>query len=65
MYKKTEGVLICDMHEFGIIASLENDIDYVFYEPEKYDCISVDGDLLDELFSKDFGKNREFKDICT
>ncbi|MGE7111474.1 hypothetical protein [Lysinibacillus sp. NPDC047702] len=44
------------IHEFGIVACIEKDKEYIDYEPEKYDCISVDGDLIDELYSKDFGK---------
>ena len=47
------------IHEFGIVACIETDKEYVLYEPEKYDCISVDGDLFDELSSKDFGKKME------
>lgn len=35
------------IHEFGIVACIE-----------KYDCISVDSDLIDEPSSKDYGKNR-------
>lgn len=49
----------CNMpyvHEFGIVACIEKDKEYNHYEPEKYDCIIVDGDFLDELRSKDFGK---------
>ncbi|AUS86952.1 hypothetical protein LBYS11_11680 [Lysinibacillus sp. YS11] len=44
------------IHEFGIIACIEKDKEYAAYEPEKYNCIGVDGDLFDELLSKDFGK---------
>lgn len=36
-------------HEFGIIDCLE-DYDEVEYEPEKYNCISVDDDLLSEVY---------------
>lgn len=44
------------IHQFGIVACIEKDKEYIHYEPDKYDCISVDGDLIDELTSKDFGK---------
>lgn len=44
------------VHEFGIIACIEKDKEYIHYEPEKYDCIIVDGDLIDELSTTDFGK---------
>ncbi len=32
--------------EFGIIVTFEEDKDYSDYEPEKYNCISVDDDFL-------------------
>ena len=44
------------IHEFGIIASIEKDKEYIHYEPEKYDCIIVDDDLNDELSTTEFGK---------
>lgn len=54
---KTGGcVNMAYAHEFGIMDCIENDKEYVLYEPEKYNCISVKGDLFDELFSKDFGE---------
>ncbi|MFJ7730876.1 hypothetical protein ACIQXF_03200 [Lysinibacillus sp. NPDC097231] len=64
------------IHEFGIVTCIEKDKNYVRYEPENYNCIGVDGDLFDELFSKDFGKkmhhletfahntNRPFKSLA-
>lgn len=36
-------------HQFGIIDCLE-DYEENEYEPEKYHCISVDGDLIDEIY---------------
>lgn len=36
-------------HEFGIIDSFEENKWYSDYEPEKYNCISVDDDLIGEL----------------
>ncbi|MFJ8103909.1 hypothetical protein [Lysinibacillus sp. NPDC096212] len=44
------------IHEFGIVECIEKNKEYVSYEPEKYHCIGVDGDLFDELMSKDFGE---------
>ena len=61
-------------HEFGIIDYIEENKDYT-YEPEKYNCISVDGDLIDEIYHKGFGSkmkkletfayntNRPYKDL--
>lgn len=42
------------VHEFGIIDCIEENKDYS-YEPEKYNCICVDGDLIDEIYHKSFG----------
>lgn len=50
------------IHEFGIVACIEKDKEYVGYEPEKYNCINVDGNLFDELMSKDFGKKMHHLD---
>lgn len=36
-------------HDFGIIDFFEENKWYSAYEPEKYNCISVDDDLLEEL----------------
>jgi len=36
-------------HEFGIIDYFEENKWYSDYEPEKYNCISVDDDLIGEL----------------
>ncbi|MBU5437158.1 hypothetical protein KQI42_03995 [Tissierella sp. MSJ-40] len=64
------------IHEFGIIDCIEKNKDYDFYEPEKYNCISVDGDLIDEIYYKGFGDkmknletfahntNRPYKDLA-
>lgn len=41
-------------HQFGIIDCLE-DYEENEYEPEKYHCISVDGDLIDEIYHQGFG----------
>lgn len=39
-------------HDFGIIDSFKENKWYSDYEPEKYNCISVDDDLLGELIIK-------------
>ncbi len=39
-------------HEFGIIDSFKENKWYSEYEPEKYNCISVDDDVLEELIIK-------------
>lgn len=43
------------IHEFGIINSIEENRDYS-YEPEKYSCIAIDGDLIDAIYPKGFGE---------
>lgn len=42
------------IHEFGIIDCIEENKEYT-YEHGKYNCISVDGDLIDEIYHKGFG----------
>lgn len=37
-------------HDFGILDQFEENIWYQEYEPEKYNCISVDMDVMDEVF---------------
>ncbi len=37
--------------EFGIIDTFEEDKDYSDYEPEKYNCISVDDDFLNDWWN--------------
>jgi hypothetical protein len=39
-------------HEFGIIDFFEENKWYSDYEPEKYNCISVNDDLIEELIRK-------------
>jgi len=39
-------------HEFGIIDSFEENKWYSDYEPKKYNCISVNDDLIEELIIK-------------
>lgn len=42
------------VHKFGIIDSIEENKDYS-YEFERYNCISVNGDFIDEIYPKGFG----------
>ena len=49
-------------HEFGIIDYLIKDKRYDEYEPEEYNCISVNDDLIDEIISKYV---EEFTDVKT
>jgi len=37
------------VNEFGIIEQFEKDKDYSKYEPEKYHCIAVDDDIVNNL----------------
>jgi hypothetical protein len=37
-------------HDFGILDQFEENIWYQEYEPQKYNCISVDLDVMDEVF---------------
>ena len=39
-------------HDFGIIERFEEDKWYSDYEPEKYNCISVSDELIDEVIIK-------------
>ena len=62
------------VHEFGIIDCIKENTDYT-YEPKKYNCICVDGDLIDEMYDSGFknkmktlktfshNTNRESKDL--
>ena len=36
-------------NEFGIIDKFDNQKDYSSYEPQKYNCISVDDDIINNL----------------
>jgi len=49
-------------HEFGIIDSFEENRWYSEYEPEKYNCVSVSDDLIEELITK---YNEELMEIKT
>ena len=39
-------------HEFGIIDTFEENKWYSKYEPEKYNCISVSDDIIEDLIIK-------------
>ena len=39
-------------HDFGIIERFEDDKLYSDYEPEKYNCISVSDDLIEEMITE-------------
>ena len=34
--------------EFGIIDNIDNKKDYSDYEPEKYNCVAIDDDILND-----------------
>ena len=75
-YINLGGLFMPYIHKFGMIDYIEENKDYTFYEPEKYNCISVDGDLIDEIYHKGFGNkmkkletfahntNRPYKDLA-
>lgn len=41
-------------HEFGLIDNINNQTDFEGYNPEKYNCISVDDELIESLFENLF-----------
>lgn len=38
--------------EFGIIDEFEKDKDYSNYEPEKYHCVAIEDDILDDWWNQ-------------
>ncbi len=38
--------------EFGIIDKFEKNKDYSNYEPEKYNCVAIDDDFLDDWWEQ-------------
>jgi len=38
--------------EFGIIDEFEKDKDYSCYEPQKYNCIAIDDDILNDWWNE-------------
>ena len=41
--------MVASRHEFGIIDSFEENKWYDTYEPDKYNCISVDDYFIEEI----------------
>lgn len=55
-------------HDFGILDRFEENKWYQEYEPEKYNCISVDMDVMDEVFSayrEEIGEIKAFACVST
>jgi hypothetical protein len=48
-------------HDFGILDQFEENKWYQEYEPEKYNCVSVDMDVMDEVFSMYLEEMRQIK----
>lgn len=42
-------IIMACVHEFGIIDIFDRQKDYSSYEPQKYNCISVDDDIINDL----------------
>lgn len=40
------------VHEFGIIEDIYNSKIGIEYEPVKYDCISVDDEIIDTIYER-------------
>lgn len=40
------------VHEFGIIEDINNSKIGIAYEPVKYDCISVDDEIIDTIYER-------------
>lgn len=55
-------------HDFGILEQFEENRWYQEYEPEKYNCISVDMDVMDEVFGayrEEIGEIKAFACVST
>ncbi|MFD1030794.1 short-chain dehydrogenase [Metaplanococcus flavidus] len=37
-------------HEFGLIDHIDSQKNFDRYSPEKYNCISIDGDIVESLY---------------
>lgn len=48
------------IHEFGIIANIDEVKDDIGYAPETYGCITIHGDFIDDLRTNDFGEKTDF-----
>ena len=46
-------------HEFGLIENIEKEKSYDSYEPEKYNCISIDDDII-QSFVKSMGTMKTY-----
>lgn len=47
-------------HEFGTIDNIKNQQDFEQYNPEKYNCISVDDEFVESLVEKLLGMKTYF-----
>lgn len=50
-------------HEFGIIENIINQQDFQQYNPEKYNCISVDDEVVESLVEKLLGMKSYFHSL--
>jgi hypothetical protein len=48
----TRRLIILPVHEFGIIDNVVNIKSEIYYEPLKYNCISVDDEIIDSLYDQ-------------
>ena len=39
------------VHEFGILLDEDKQKEYVDYDPKRYDCITVDDEIISELLN--------------
>lgn len=46
-------------HEFGVLHLSDRQSSYDMYEPERFDCVSVDGEVVDRLI-EELSKMRTF-----
>ena len=46
--------------EFGIIDKIDNDKEYIKYEPEKYNCVTIDDDIYIDDWWEDLSKMRTY-----
>jgi len=47
-----QGGVILAKHDFGIIDCFETDQWYSEYRPDKYNCVSVDDDIMEEIVAQ-------------
>lgn len=53
-YTVIEGDTLSAKHEFGIMDYVEKNKSYIDYEPERYNCVSVDDDIFNEIYNKNY-----------